>query len=416
MHPETCPAGAGGMSGGKPRWEVADVFRRYGDDYRRAHRLSVAQRKVMRAIEACRTERLGGHVERCDACGYARNAYNSCRNRHCPKCQTAAKERWLEARTAELLPVGYYHLVFTLPHELNPLAAANDRIVYELLFQAASETLTAFGRDPRHRLGGRVGFLSILHTWDQQLRRHVHLHVLMPAGALSEDGTRWIPARKDYLFPIAALSKAFRGKFLGLLKVAYHDSQLVFPGHLESCASVTGFARLLDSLWRKAWVVYAKPPFAGPRHVLAYLGRYTHRVAISNHRIVEVRDGHVAFRYRDRADGDRVKVAVVPAESFIRRFLAHVLPGGFQRIRHYGFLGNRAKKRDLPRIREALGCGDAVPEANPADAPVMTWKEKGLDASCCPACRHGVMRKVLEIRPVGPDTVVTIPAFALDSS
>jgi predicted Zn-ribbon and HTH transcriptional regulator len=387
----------------RPRWEVADVFRLHGGAYRRAHRLSPLDREVMSAIERCRTAALGGHLERCDTCGFERVAYNSCRNRHCPKCQSLAKARWLEARRAELLPVPYFHLVFSLLHELNPLAHDNNEVLYSLLFHAAADTLKDFARDPNH-LGGKTGFTAILHTWNQQLGYHVHLHCLVPGGALSPDAARWIPARPNYLFPVKALSRVFRGKFIDGLHKAAASGQLSLPGGPEALRT------LIATLWSTEWVVYCKPPFAGPEKVLDYLGRYTHRVAISNHRIVDLHDGRVTFRYRDRRDGDTVKLATVSAEEFIRRFLLHVLPKGFQRIRHYGFLAGRAKGRDLPRCRHLLGLTPELPEPEAKTTRQLVLELTGLDLSTCPRCKRGTMEFAGDL----PD--LSIPCFAVSRS
>ena len=371
----------------RPRSEVADIFRLHGEAYRRAHRLPPLHREVMSAIERCRTAALGGHVERCDACGFERIAYNSCRNRHCPKCQTMAKARWLEARQAELLPVRYFHVVFTLPHELNALALHNKKCVYDLLFRAAADTLKEFGRDPKH-LGGKIGFTAILHTWDQRLRYHVHLHCVVPGGALSPDSTRWVRARDNYLFPVRALSRVFRGKFINGLQASAANSQLSFPsGHRVQRS-------LVHRLWSDDWVVYCKSPFADPHKVLDYLGRYTHRVAISNHRIVAVKDGRVAFRYRDRRDGDKRKLCTLPAGEFIRRFLLHVLPKGLKRIRHYGFLASAAKARDLPLCRQFLGLPAQIPEQTDKGVEELMLELTGIDLTTCPRCKQGTMRFV----------------------
>ena len=382
---QPCPTAAGHAPTTRPRWEVADIFRLHGEAYRRAHRLPREQIEVMSAIERCRTAALGGHLERCDACGFERPAYNSCRNRHCPKCQALAKARWLEARRAELLPVPYFHLVFTLPHELNAVALANKRSIYGLLFHAAADTLKDFSRDPRH-LGGKSGFTTLLHTWDQQLHTHIHLHCLMPGGALSPDRTRWVPARDHFLFPVKALSQVFRGKFIDGLQKAAAKGTVSFPDQPDALASLVHTLRSHD------WVVYCKPPFAGPENVLDYLGRYTHRVAIANHRITDVGDARVTFRYRDRRDGDHVKSCTVPAHEFIRRFLLHTLPKGFPRIRHYGILAARAKARDLPRCRQLLGLPPEVPKPPPKTTAQLMAQLTGLDPTTCPRCRRGTLR------------------------
>jgi len=371
----------------RPRWEVADVFRLHGEAYRRTHPMPPLHRQVMSAIERCRTAALGGHVERCDDCGFERIAYNSCRNRHCPKCQTMAKARWLEARNAELLPVHYFHVVFTLPHELNPLALANKQRIYGLLFRAAAETLKDFGRDPKH-LGGTMGFTAILHTWDQQLRSHVHLHCVVPGGALSADRTRWNSTRDDFLFPVTALSQVFRGKFIDGLKKGVAQGEVACPG---------GLRPLLPKLYAHNWVLYCKRPFAGPKKVLDYLGRYTHRVAISNHRIVDVDESRVTFRYRDRTHGNVSKLATVSPDDFIRRFMLHVLPKGFKRIRHYGFLASSAKASQLPRCRELLGLTAPLPQPDDKTTEELVAELTGRDLTTCPRCTRGTMHFVCEL-------------------
>jgi hypothetical protein len=372
----------------RPRWELADVFREYGEAYRQAHSLPLFDLQVMHAIEVCRTEALGGHLEQCDSCGFQRPCYNSCRNRHCPKCQSLAKARWLEDRQAELLPVGYFHLVFTLPHELNPLALANKKVVCDLLFQAVSQTLLEFGRT---HLGGQLGFLAVLHTWDQTLRDHFHLHCLVPAGALSLDQSRWIPARDNFLFPVKALSQVFRGKFLDLLQQAWAQGRLRLSGPRAPLADPEAFAQHLQPLRHKPWVVYVKKPFSSPEKVLDYLGRYTHRVALSNHRILSVTGGQVTFAYRDRRDGDQLKSMTLEAGEFIRRFLLHVLPRGFVRIRHFGFLANRAKKQTLSRCRQLLGLSLVGPQTPPKSTPELLFELTGIDLSRCPYCQRGTM-------------------------
>jgi len=388
---------AGNLESTRPRYEVADIFREYGEQYRRSHSLPLSDLKVMHAIEVCRTAYLGGHVERCDRCGFERIAYNSCRNRHCPKCQALAKAEWLEKRKAELLPVEYFHNVFTVPHELNQVALYNKKIVFDLLFKTVAETLQEFASDPKHDLCGKIGFTAILHTWDQRLLSHIHLHCVISAGVLSSDGKRWIQSRKNFLFPVKALSKVFRGKFIDYLKKAFVKGSLIFPGQMAYLAAEGKFLQLINQLWKKDWVVYSKAPFNGPEKVLDYLGRYTHRVAIANHRIVKVEDGLVTFRYRDRTDGDKCKQMTISAQEFTRRFLLHVIPDSYKRIRHFGFLANRCKKRDLIRCRELLGlCSDLPP------IPAETMQEKmlrltGVDVTECPRCKQGRMRRVIEL-------------------
>jgi len=403
--PHSCRTAAGKD---RSRREVAEVFRLYGVAYRRVHPLSPDQSEVMQAIASCRTAALGGHLERCDSCGFERPAYNSCRNRHCPKCQSMAKAEWLERRQAELLPVGYYHAVFTLPHLLNPLALCNKKVLFDMLFRAGSETLQAFGRDPKHGLGGKIGFITLLHTWDQQLRFHVHLHCLIPGGALCEGGTRWTSTRDNFLFPVKALAKVFRGKYIAFLREAFQRGHLRFPEPADSPATEEGFRALVQALWEKPWVVYAKKPFAGPETVLDYLGRYTHRVAISNHRIMDIAPDAVSFTWRDRADGNRRKLLTLPAEEFIRRFLLHVLPKGFMRCRHYGFLAARSKAEDLARCRQLLGLPPDIPKPLPKSARERLKDLTGLDPTVCPHCKKGTLQFVQDLPPVQLDVPGTL--------
>ena len=399
----------------RPRHEVAEVFRLYGDAYRQTHRLSTPALRVMHAIETCRTAALGGHLERCTACGFERPAYDSCRNRHCPKCQSLAKATWLEARRAELLPVTYFHTVFTVPHVLNSLILANKAVLYQILFEAVADTLLTFGADPRHRLGGQLGFLAILHTWDQQLRFHVHLHCVVPGGALDVDGDRWVSARPTFLFPVHALSRAFGRRFLTRLETAWQQQRVVVPAALAAIEAPRAFPAWVDTLRRQAWVVYAKPPCGGPAAVLDYLARYIHRVAISNHRLTAVADGHVSFTYRDRQHGGVLRELRLSAESFIDRFLLHVVPPHFPRIRHVGFLANCTKKVRLAQCRRLL---DAAPPPIPATRTTAEQLHAltGVDRSLCPHCHTGTMAIVDRVptvreRPVERST----PAFE-DSS
>ena len=380
-------------------WELADVFRAYGEQYCRRHPLPPSHFKLMRLVMACRTAALGGHLERCDACGFQRPAYNSCRNRHCPKCQMMAKARWLQQRKTELLPVGYFHTVFTIPHELNPIALCNKKALFDILFQSAAKTLQEFAADPKHGLGGRIGFIAILHTWDQTLLDHIHLHCLVPGGVLSFDASRWISTRENFLFPVKALSRVFRGKFIEALKQAFAKGRLIFPGKTAALGTQQSFARLTRSLWQKEWVVYSKKPFAGPESVLDYLGRYTHRVAISNHRITSIEDGTVSFTYRDRRHGGKVKQMTLTAEEFIRRFLLQVLPDSFMRIRHFGFLANRCKQQYLSRCRELLGYEAASSAGAEMTAREMLAHLTGMDLDRCPHCGRGTMHIVEHLPP-----------------
>jgi hypothetical protein len=334
------------------RLEVADILRRHGEAYRQAHdgHLGRVERRTMSAIELCRTAELGGHVEGCRSCGAIRVAYNSCRNRHCPKCQGQACRDWLAARQDELLPVPYFHVVFTLPAEIAAIAFHNKTALYTILFKTAAETLRTIAADPRH-LGAEIGLIAVLHSWGQTLTYHPHLHCIVPGGGVSPDGTRWISCRPGFFLPVRVLSRLFRRRFLEELRVAHDAGWLGFFGDLAHLAKPDAFARLLAEVRRLEWVVYAKPPFGGPQQVLAYLGRYTHRVAIANSRLVSMADDRVAFRWRDYRHDGRTKVMTLDAHEFIRRFLLHTLPDGFHRIRHYGFLanGHRAPKLGLCR-------------------------------------------------------------------
>lgn len=385
------------VSQDKPQWEVADIFRLHGRQYRTGRSLPLPHLKVMHLIEVCRTVYLGGHIEKCDSCGYERHAYNSYRNRHCPKCQTLTKAKWLEDRKSELLPVGYFHTVFTLPHEINPVALCNRKVVFDILFRTVSETLLAFGRN---NLGGKLGFLAILHTWDQTLMDHIHLHCVIPGGALSFDKTAWISAGEKYLFSVKALSRVFRGKFLYHLKRAFTTGDLIFPGKISNLSGTKEFSTIIDCLKSKDWVVYCKKPFAGPEHVLDYIGRYTHRVAISNNRIVNVENSMVTFTYRDRKNADVRKVMTLKAEEFIRRFLLHVLPQGFVRIRHFGFLANRYKKENIQRCRELIDNSQQFNEDPDKSTQELMMELTGIDINVCPCCKKGTLRIIREIFPL----------------
>lgn len=376
------------------RWEVADIFREFGESYRNKNPLPLTHLKVMRAIEVCRTSYLGGHVQKCDTCGFEQHAYNSCRNRHCPKCQALTKAQWLEDRKAELLPVPYFHNVFTLPHELNPVALCNRKAIYSMMFKAVSETLLQFGRN---NLGGTMGFTAILHTWDQKLLDHLHLHCVIAGGALSGDKTRWIQTKNNYLFNVEALSIVFRGKFIEYLEKAHAKGELEFPGNTAKYATDEGFSELIKALRAKDWVVFSKRPFAGPQDVLDYIGRYTHRVAISNNRIVDVKDGKVTFTYRDRKNENALRLMTLDAVEFIRRFLLHVLPDGFMKIRHFGFLSNRHKKQNVQRCRELLGDNSPMPERIKKTPKELMLEVADIDITRCPCCREGNMTIILEM-------------------
>ncbi|MGI8835115.1 MAG: IS91 family transposase [Pyrinomonadaceae bacterium] len=375
----------------RPPLEVADIFRRHGYDFRLTHPLSPEQRRVMSAIERCRTAALGGHVDECDTCGHQRISYNSCRNRHCPKCQSLAKARWLEARLSDLLPVEYFHVVFTLPEQLAAVALQNKRVVYNLLFSAAAETLRTIAADPRH-LGAEIGFLAVLHTWGQTLRHHPHLHCVIPGGGLSVDGERWRSCRQGFFLPVNVLARLFRRLFLQALVRAYDKGQLTFHGTSAYLAKPLAFNRLLASLRTREWWVYAKPPFGGPEQVLAYLGRYTHRVAISNHRLLSLKDGQVTFSWKDYARGQRQSLMTLKADEFIRRFLLHVLPRGFQRIRQFGLLANRRRRVQLARCRQLLGTSAQPTQPLPDDYKSLYQTVTGESLEHCPACRTGKMK------------------------
>jgi len=396
----------------RPILEVADVMRAFGPAFESAygHTLSPAQRQAMRAIVRCRTAALGGHVEACDGCGHQRVAYNSCRNRNCPKCQAAARAAWLDRQAEDLLPVEYFHVVFTLPNAVGPVALQNPRLVYGALFRAAAESLTELAADPK-RLGAEIGFLAVLHTWGQTLSLHPHLHCVVPGGGLSPDGTRWVSCRPGFFLPVKPLGRLFRGKFLALLGDLHACGQLTLAGSLQPLADPQRFAEWTDELRRTDWVVYAKRPFGGPEQVLKYLARYTHRVAISNHRLVGLDAETVSFRWKDYADRNATKTMTLDGGEFVRRFLQHVLPSGFVRIRHFGFLANRCRDEKLARCRSLLG---ASPSTTPPDESALesrdTDEDGGHDTStatesrrCCPACGVGRMIVVEVIpRPIPP--------------
>jgi hypothetical protein len=371
----------------RPSLEVADVFRRHGAGWRAANEahLSLAQRRVMTAIEICRTEALGGHVERCDDCAHTHVAYNSCRNRHCPKCQWSAAQRWMEARAAELLPVPYYHVVFTLPAALAAIAFQNKARVYGLLFQAAAETLTTIAGDAKH-LGAEIGLTAVLHTWGQNLDHHPHVHCIAPGGGLAPDRGRWVRCRPGFFLPVRVLSRLFRRLFLEGLAAAFDAGELQFFGEIAALKERDAFTAYLAPSRTREWVVFAKRPFAGPEQVLAYLARYTHRVAVGNSRLVELTDDHVAFHWKDyRAKGRaKSKIMRLAAGEFMRRFLMHVLPDGFHRIRHYGLFANGRRAENLARCRVLLGDPllpterDGASEADPPKVPA--------EAPRCPCC------------------------------
>lgn len=379
--------------------EVATIFRAYGEAYRQRHRLSGGQLRVMRDIEACRTSSLGGHLAQCDQCGAQVVRYHSCRNRHCPKCQTLAKVKWVEARQQELLPVPYFHGVFTLPHRLNALAQGNPRLLYGLLFQSAAETLQTFGRDSRW-LGGELGITMVLHTWNQLLEHHIHVHCVVTGGALAPEQDRWIATkRRDFLFPVKALSKVFRSKYLDALDAAYRRGELQCTGTAQALCDPEDFARFLNALFAQDWVVYAKAPFGSAHHVLHYLGRYTHRVAISHDRLVALYNGQVSFQWRNAHQGNARDIMTLEVEEFMRRFLLHVLPKGFMRIRHYGVLGNRCRTAQLAACRALLDQPEPISRPSESVA-VMMHRLTGREIDRCPQCYTGHLEVIMAIYPL----------------
>lgn len=379
------------MAKDKEQPEVADIFRRYGQEYRQNHFLPSEQFKTMRLIEMCRTAELGGHSEVCDQCGFEQNAYNSCRNRHCPKCQTLVKEQWLNDRKAELLPCPYFHNVFTLPHELNPLILINKKVMLAMLFAAAKETLHVFAHDPQWRLVGQLGFISVLHTWNQKLLDHFHLHCIIPAGVLSFDNKEWIAARENYLFKVESLAKEFKKRYLRKVEKVYEKGKLCFRGNGSTFADKHNFMRLLQTLRNKQWITYSKQPFGGPEQVLEYLGRYTHRVAITNNRIVSIEGGEVTFSYRDRGDENKVKEMTIKAQEFIRRYLLHILPKGFMKIRYFGFLAHTNKKASIPLLRQLINPDAEIVEKLTETIEETMLRLTGVDISLCPECGKGKM-------------------------
>ncbi len=379
------------------------MFRRYGEAYRQQHgaSLSVAQRRVMTAIEVCRTAALGGHLERCDQCGHERNAYNSCRDRHCPKCQGLARAQWIQDRQSELLNVPYFHVVFTVPEQIAAIAYQNKEVVYGILFQATAETLKIIAADPKH-MGAEIGFFAVLHTWGQNLQVHPHLHCVVPGGGLSPDGQRWVSCRPDFFLPVRVLGHLFRRLFLESLQKAFDSGKLRFFAALESFRQPEVFAELIARMKACEWVVYAKRPFAGPQQVLDYVGRYTHRVAISNNRLLDMENGQVRFQWKDYRDDAKIKTMTLSADEFIRRFLLHVLPNGFQRIRYYGLLGNRYRKDKLAQCRRLLGMSAPSAQTNPSTAE-KDYRDRyeeltGNSLHQCPRCQQGRML-VVEILP-----------------
>jgi len=379
----------------QPVWEVADILRRHGAAYCAQQTLPVHQLRMMRALQLCRTATLGGHIERCGHCDHQRISYNSCRNRHCPKCQNLARAQWIEKRKAELLPIAYFHIVFTIPEQLNPLALQNKKVFYDLLFATAAAALQTIARDPKH-LGADIGFFSILHTWGQTLTHHPHIHSVVTGGGLRPDRSGWIHSRKRFCVSVNVLSRRFRKLLLEALHEAFQQHRLSFHGNLAPLAEPRVFYALLAPLVKRKWVVYAKPPFGGPQQVIDYLGRYTHRVAISNHRLKNVENGQVTFQYKQyRAkDGQQAREMTVSAQEFIRRFLLHTLPPGFQRIRHYGLLASRPKQGNLALCRQFLDMPAIRPSAA-GERDKQVREQLLAPLLLCPQCRTGRLVRIL---------------------
>ena len=400
MLPLSAPSTAIGVTThpSPPPFEVADVVRAYGATYRATHVVSHEQARVLCAIAQCRTAALGGHVEQCLSCGAERVGYDSCRNRHCPKCQGSARAKWLAAEQALLLPIPYFHVVFTLPHQLNPLLRVNQRALYDLLFHTAAQTLQEFARDPQH-LGAEIGITAVLHTWGQTLTEHVHVHCVVTGGGLSPDGTQWRACQRRFLVAVKALGTVFRGKYLAGLERLRTQQRLTFAGDRATLAEAEAWDSLRQQLYAKPWIVYAKPPWGSPAQVLKYLSRYTHRVAIANSRLVFVGEGVVRFRYTAYATGGTAKVMELSAEEFLRRFLLHVVPTGVVRIRHYGLLANRARQDKLARARQLVAIVAATPLLAPASAPATDTAPSLTAAACCPHCAGSHWRRIARLLP-----------------
>ncbi len=376
--------------------ELADILKNHIVDYQKTYTLYPEHYKIVSDLLNCRTSFLGGHIARCTECGEERISYNSCRNRHCPRCQYLPREKWIEARSADLLPVKYFHNVFTLPHELNPIILANKKTMLNILFKAVAETLLTFGKNSERSFKGKLGFISVLHTWDQLLNAHFHLHCLVPGGAVSEDWQKWNPCKNNYLFNIEALSLVFRSKFIDHMKAAYKNNQLHLNGILSPLKQHNRFKQLIGTLYKKNWVVYIKEPIGQPEFILKYLGRYTHRVAISNQRILSLKDGVVSFTRKNRKTNKIVKEDL-PAIEFIRRFLLHALPMKFVRLRHYGYLSSRNKKKNIAQIRKLIGVPAPISKQIAASVQEMMIALTGIDILLCPSCKKGIIKQVCKI-------------------
>lgn len=400
----------------RPPLEVADIIRRHGEDFLAVHGKSVtsAHHRILRALADCRTSALGGHLDVCDACGHEHPSYNSCRNRHCPKCHASATADWFDQRRDALLPVPYFHVVFTLPAQLRAIALRNKRVVYGLFFEAASQTLLTIAADPKH-LGAQIGFFAILHTWGQLLQLHPHLHCIVPGGGIAPDRSRWVSTEADYFLPVKVLSRMFRGKFLALIQRVMADGKIQVPDSAAELREPARWRSLVTELYAKEWVVYAKPPFGGPESVLKYLARYTHRIAISNERLIALSDGRVTFGWKDYANDNRQRTTTIEATEFIRRFLLHEVPSGFMRIRHYGFLANASRTRNLELCRRLLP-QPASPVEPIQDSPAHTRASETPEtpARQCPECKRGTLQFVRELLPLRSTHQQKLPG--IDSS
>jgi len=376
------------------------IFQTFGPDYKALHAIPTQEHKAMNSIASCRTPALGGRIDQCDECGFTRVVLNSCGNRHCPQCQSLAKAAWLQDRQQDLLLTGYFHVVFTVPEQLNSLGIRNKKEFYAILFRAASQTLLELAGDKKH-LGAQIGVTAILHTWGQNLMFHPHIHCVVTGGGLSLDGNYWVSSRKDFFIPVKVLSKKFRGKFLALIKKAFHTDKLIFPGKIKDLAHEQNFLEFLKPLYKKDWVVYCKPPFAGPEKVFEYLGNYTHRVAISNSRIVSITDKQVAFKWRDYKDGNKNKLMTLDGHEFMRRFLFHILPQRFVKIRHYGLMSNRCRNTKLLLCKKLLKVKLAQEQYGKARLTVaeILLKLTGKDITLCPCCRAGKMLRGTMLYP-----------------
>lgn len=393
--------------GSRPKHDIADIFRQSGQQFLNTHSASHAQVKVMNQMVACRTKALGGHIDLCSNCDHQQNSYNSCRNRHCPKCQTLTKEKWLVNRQSELLPATYFHLVFTLPHDLNPIILCNMKLLLDLLFSSVNQVIKIFTTDPQWRLAGRAGFIGVLHTWSQTILDHFHLHCLVPGGVLSDNKETWTPSKKNYLFRTTSMVKAFKGIYIKGLRELYEAGDLQFPGNTAKYGTPSGFNRLIKTINRKKWSGHAKSPCSGPEKVLEYLGRYTHKVAISNYRIKSFENGKVIFTWKDRAQDDTIKEMTLDATEFIRRFLLHVLPKRFKKIRYFGFLASRYKKANIKIIRELVQ--DNIQEiAHSVDEPLedMMLRLTGINIKGCPKCGKGSLVRLYKLLPEYMDYIL----------